>query len=163
MTMKQIPIADASAQQLSDFGTLVLGIEGLNYRLGRDVLIARLRGVSYDNAYISLPVEEKDTIQRVDPPNSGHARRMAVIRIHTDDKPGGAEPVPVAVNGKQMFVPRGQDCTIPWEYYHALNNARRYVYEQGPNGELLDPPREVHEYSFSLLREDPDLEVQGSA
>lgn len=152
--MQKIAIADASAKQLADYAETVLGIEGVDYRLGKAKIEEKMRATMYDKDYIEVP-EEETKIQRIEPPSGEGERRMAVVFIHNSDKPGGTEPVPVAVNGRQMFIPRGQECTIPWEYYHALNNAKQFVYQQGPNGELMPNPAEVHEYAFSLVREDP--------
>jgi hypothetical protein len=152
--MQKIAIADASAKQLADFAETTLGIEGVDYRLGKGKIEEKMRAVMYDKDYIEVE-EEQAPIKRIDPPAAQGSRRMATIFIHNQDKGGGTEPVPVAVNGRQMFIPRNQEATIPWEYYHALNNAKHFVYQQDQNGSLLPNPSEVHEYPFSLIREDP--------
>jgi hypothetical protein len=160
--MQKIAIADASAKQLADYAETVLGIEGVDYRLGKAKIEEKMRATMYDKDYIEVPDEEAP-IQRIDPTVIPGARRMATIFIHNQDKAGGTEPVPVAVNGRQLFIPRNQEATIPWEYYHALGNAKHFVYQQGPNGELIYPPSEVHEYPFSLIREDPAPNVEKAA
>lgn len=154
--MQKISIADASAKQLADYAETVLGLEGVDYRLGKAKIEEKMRAVLYDRDFIEVE-EEQAAIQRIEPPASGNERRMATIYIHNQDKPGGTEPVPVAVNGRQLFIPRNANAVIPWEYYHALSNAKHFVYQQGPNGELIYPPAEVHEYPFSLIHEDPPL------
>ncbi len=155
--MQKITIAEASAKQLADYAANVLGIDGVDYRLGKDKIEEKMRAVLYDKDFIEVE-EEQATIHRIEPPVTGSARRMATIYIHNQDKPGGTEPVPVAVNGRQMFIPRNAEATIPWEYYHALDNAKRLVYQQGPNGELMPNPSEAHEYPFSVIRQDPPIE-----
>ncbi|TPN11724.1 hypothetical protein [Mesorhizobium sp. B2-1-2] len=160
--MQKIAITEASAKQLADYAETVLGIEGVDYRLGKAKIEEKMRATMYDKDYIEVPDEEAP-IQRIDPPVTPGARRMATIFIMNTDKAGGTEPVPVAVNGRQMFIPRNQEATVPWEYYHALNNAKSFSYRQGPNGELIYPPAEIHEYPFSLIREDPAPVVEKAA
>lgn len=160
--MKKIMIADASAKQLADFAETVLGLDGIDYRLGKDKIELKMKAAMYEKDYIEVEGEETP-IQRIDPSAPRGARRMATILIHNQDKPGGTEPVPVAVNGRQMFIPRGQDCKIPWEYYHALDNAKHFVYEQDEHGGLKPNPREVHEYPFSLIHQDPPPVVEEAA
>lgn len=152
--MQKIAIADASAKQLAEFAESMLGLDGVDYRLGKGKIEEKMRAVMYDKDFIEVP-DEETPIQRIDPTVVPGERRMATIFIHNSEKAGGTEPVPVAVNGRQMFIPRNQEATIPWEYYHALNNAKSFAYRQGPNGELIYPPAEIHEYPFSLIREDP--------
>jgi hypothetical protein len=154
--MQKIAIADASAKQLADFAETVLGIEGVDYRLGKGKIEEKMRAVMYDKDYIEVRGREAP-IQRIDPPAAESARRMATIMIPNQDKAGGTEPVPVAVNGRQMFIPR-QDATIPWEYYHALEQ-RQEASSTRPTRTatlILPNPSEVHEYPFSLIHEDPE-------
>jgi hypothetical protein len=163
MALKKVLIENASASQLADFAENTLGLEGVDYRLGTDKILAKMRTVLYDKDYIEIDVPESD-IQRIDPPQAQGKRRMATVFIHNQDKPGGTEPVPTAVNGKQLFTPRNSQQTIPWEHYHVLDNAKHFVYQQGPNGELLTETRtEAHEYPFSLIREDPPLPTEKAA
>ncbi|TIV83792.1 MAG: hypothetical protein E5V64_06400 [Mesorhizobium sp.] len=159
--MQKIMIADASAKQLADFAEL-LGIDGVDYRLGKAKIEEKMRAIMYDKDYIELPGEEP-TIQRIEPPATENKRRMATIMIPNQDRAGGTEPVPVAVNGRQLFIPRQSAQTIPWEYMHALDNAKKFVYETDENGTLKPNPAEVHEYPFSLLREDPAPDVEKAA
>lgn len=163
MATQKILIADASAKQLADFAENALNLEGINYRMGTDAILSKMRVAMYDKDFIEVAGEEA-RIQRIDPPRPQSARRMATIRIYNQETPGGTEPVPVAVNGKQMFIPRDRDCEVPWEYYHALDNAKKYVYEQDAALQLNTSTRkEVHEYPFSLIRQDPDTEAQKAA
>jgi hypothetical protein len=152
--MQKIAIADASAKQLADFAETNLGIEGVDYRLGKAKIEEKMRATMYDKDYIEVE-DEQAPIQRIDPPVTLGARRMATIIIANQEKAGGTEPVPVAVNGRQMFIPRQAPQTIPWEYMHALDNAKKFVYETDENGSLKPNPAEVHEYPFTVVREDP--------
>ncbi|ESZ60650.1 hypothetical protein NL532_24065 [Mesorhizobium sp. C120A] len=154
--MQKILIADASAKQLADYAETVLGLEGVDYRLGKGKIEEKMRAVLYDKDFIEVEDDEAP-IARINPPAPTNARRMATIIIPNQDKAGGTEPVPVAVNGRQLWIPRQAPQTIPWEYMHALDNAKKFVYETDGNGTLILPPSEVHEYPFSVLHEDPPL------
>lgn len=157
MAMKKVPIESASATQLAEFAENVLGLDGVNYRLGVDKIVSMMRVASYDKDFIEIGAPEAD-ITRIEPPANQNGRRMATIRIYTSEKPGGSEPVQVAVNGRRMDIPRDRDCTIPWEYYHVLSNAKKLIYRTDDNGILLPgKPDEVHEYPFSLIHEDPPV------
>jgi hypothetical protein len=157
MTMKKIPLDSASASQLAEYAENVLGLDGIDYRLGSDKILAKMRAAMFDKEFIEVDVPEP-AIQRIDPPLAGkRERRMATVFINVQETPGGADPVPVAVNGKQLFIPRDKPHAVPWEYYHALDLAKKLVYEQDEIGRLKPNPKEVHEYSFSLIHEDPPI------
>ena len=160
--MQKISMAEASAKQLADYAANVLGIDGVDYRLGKDKIEEKMRAVMYDKDFIEVE-EEEAQIKRIDPPAPTNARRMATIMIPNQEKPGGTEPVPVAVNGRQLWIPRQAPQTIPWEYMHALDNAKKFHYETDGNGTLILPPSEVHEYPFSILHEDPPVIVEKAA
>lgn len=161
MATKKIPLTEATATQLAEFAENTLGLEGINYRQGADSIRSKIAVAAYDKDYIEVEIAEAD-VKRIDPPQPVGERRMATISIQTQDTPGGSDPVPVAVNGKQMFITRNKDVTIPWEYYHALDNARKLVYEIDDIGRLKPDPREAHEYPFSLIHEDPPLVKQAA-
>lgn len=157
----ELKLPKATAKQLADFAEQVLGLEGVDYRLGGDKILEKMRTAQYDKDFIEVEGPEPD-IQRIDPPRPVNARRMATIRIQNQETPGGSDPVPVAVNGKQMFIPRDRDCTVPWEYAHALDNAKKLIYETDEIGRLKPEPKEAHEYPFSWVRQDPDPEQQAA-
>jgi hypothetical protein len=160
--MQKIAIADASAKQLADFAETSLGIEGVDYRLGKAKIEEKMRAVMYDKDFIEV-ADEEAPIQRIDPPAGESRRRMATIMIPNQEKAGGTEPVPVAVNGRQLFIPRQTPQTIPWEYMHALDNAKKLLYATDENGSLLPNPSEAHEYPFSIVHEDPEPIVEKAA
>lgn len=157
MATQKILIADASAKQLADFAEQVLGLDGIDYRLGKDKIEEKMRTAQYAKDFIEVEGKEPD-IQRVEPPSTAkHKRRMATIVIGNQDTPGGSDPVPTAVNGKQMFTERNKPQTIPWEQMHALDNAKKLVYEKDEIGRLKPNPTEAHEYPFSVIHEDPEF------
>lgn len=159
MTTQKIQIADATAKQLAEYAETVLGLEGVDYRLGADKIISKMRVAQFDKDFIEIEVEQPD-IQRREPPQQsqqGRRRRMATIVIGNQDTPGGSDPVPTAVNGKQLFTERNKPQTIPWAQMHALRNAKKQVHEVDEIGRLKPNPSEAAEYPFSVLHEDPEF------
>lgn len=151
MAIKEIPFAEATATQLADFAATNYGLD-VRHTMGSAKIIQALQSVGYDKQTITVQVADVPQ-----PVASGNKRRMAEINIPEQDKPGGSEPVFVSVNGRGMYIPRDRECTVPYEYYDALRNAVKHVYDTDENGGLITPPREVMEYPVILIRADPPL------
>lgn len=88
--------------------------------------------------------------------------RYTIVIAETPDKKG-REPVPVCVNGRNMWIPRGQQVTIKHRYYHTLMNAVQTIYEQpdGPTGDMI--PRNSLSYPVQLIQAPSDEELAGWA
>jgi len=151
MATKEIPFADASASQLADFASTQYGLD-VRHTTGHANIIKALQAVGYDKQTIAISVPDPIAMAA-----QAAGRRMAEINIPEQEKPGGSEAVYVSVNGRSMFIPRGQNCTVGYEYYEALLHAVKYVYDTDENGGLINPPREVLEYPVILIRADPPL------
>ncbi len=157
--MERIKIADATPAQLREFGTNSLGLE-LHGRETTAMMTAKFAAVGYNVDDIGL---QEATVVPSGGPNGDVAFNIRDVRadgikeirilIHTQDKPGGEDPVQVGVNGKLMLIPRGEPQWVPESYVGVLNNAVEYVYDeyQGGTGNLggLSKPREVKSYPFS--------------
>ncbi|MEQ8394987.1 hypothetical protein [Thalassobaculum sp.] len=63
----------------------------------------------------------------------------------------GKHDVPVAPNGRQMFIPRGQDCEVAEPFIMALMEARGTDYTQEENGGAMIPT-EVQRHSLIVKR-----------
>ncbi|GAB5434794.1 MAG: hypothetical protein EpisKO_41640 [Epibacterium sp.] len=166
--VKRVMIEDANEKQLRDFVTILMGLE-VKADATKDEMMNLLEVAGYH-----LP--DIPTMQRADDaplfsdatgaprPRTfthkfgGKERECVAIFINQEDKPGGEEPVPVSVNGVQLWVPRGERCVIPAEYVEVLENAEKFVYaplsasatmaemEQG-----LREPRIIKEIPFSYV------------
>ena len=154
----RIKIADATPAQLREFGANTLGLE-LHGRETAQMMMGKFAEVGYNVDDIAL---QAPTVVPSGGPNGDVAFNTRIrndgvkeirIVIHTQDKPGGEDPVQVGVNGKLMLIPRGEPQWVPESYVEVLNNAVEYVYAeyQGGTGNLggLQKPREVKSYPFS--------------
>lgn len=156
--MKKILIADATASEVASFASINLGIPDIHYKLGKAAILIKM-GPVWDKDYIEVEDSVPD-VRRVDPPKTTGKRRMVDLMIPNQDYAGGGQPVPLSVNGSQMFVERNKRSMIPYEYFIALQNAQKAVYDQGPNGELIMPPRMVPEYPYMVYSIDPEPETE---
>jgi len=147
--VKQIPINEASAKDLADFATANLGLE-VNFRMGSAAIRAKMATTGYTKDYIEI--EEAEPVAPAPVAEGAAPRKFVIIMIAAQETPGGSEPVPVSVNGRAMWIERSKPSRVPIEYYQALMNAVKYVYDPdpGPKGGLL-PARAVTTYPVTLL------------
>lgn len=155
---ERIKIADATPAQLREFGANTLGLE-LHGRETGAIMAAKFAEVGYNVDDIGL---QTPAVVPSGGPNGEAAfntrdradgvKEVRIV-IHTQDKPGGEDPVQVGVNGKLMLIPRGEPQWVPESYVEVLNHAVEYVYDEykgGPdNLGGLNKPREVKSYPFS--------------
>lgn len=166
--VKRVMIENATEKQLRDFVTIIMGLE-IKDGATKDDMTSLLEVAGYN-----LP--DIPTMQRADEaplfsdatgsprPRTfkhkfgGKERDCVAIFINQEDKTGGEEPVPVSVNGVQLWIPRGARHVVPAEYVEVLENAEKFVYaplsanatlaemEQG-----LREPRIIKEIPFSYV------------
>lgn len=163
MSYKQVPFDEATPEQLRAFAQDHLGLD-IHHNTGIDKIRSKIR-TAYQKEHILVedvggqpdaPVVEQtvSVAQRTaaikTEATKGTAKKVRII-INTSEEVGGEEPVPVGVNGSIMLIPRGKECEIPIAYFNVLKEAKRLVYDRGPNDELILPPREVQQYPFQVL------------
>ncbi|MCB1341382.1 MAG: hypothetical protein KDK24_10025 [Pseudooceanicola sp.] len=162
--MERISTSDATAEQLRAFATMMLGLEIDGRWQAPKILEAMVKG-GYTADTIPLVQSQTGPAPRVlragevapskvvstkAKDGSTYDRRFYLINVHTNDGPGGQEPVPVGVNGRIMFIERGKPQEVPEEYVAALKNAVMDVYPaytEGMGG--LGEPQKVQMYPFS--------------
>ena len=153
------PIEDASDAELKNFLIMAFGVmeEDIPADAGRAGLISALGKLGHEGdirvmAVAAQPVLRDNPVGEIPAAVifKVEGRDFVRVQIHTSDKPGGEEPIQLGVNGKLMFVPRGEPVEIPLEYASVLANAREWVYDEYRDGMGgLKKPREVHTYPFS--------------
>ncbi|WP_395451194.1 hypothetical protein ACHMW7_16210 [Aminobacter sp. UC22_36] len=150
--MKRIPITEATATQLADFATANLGLTDVQFRMGADKIRSLMATVGYDKDYIEIAEPPVGAGRAPIDPDAvpSTERRYVNIIIQAQEGPGGSDPVPVSVNGRAMWIERAKESRIPFEYFEALRNAVKKVYDPNPQGGLM-PPRNVPTYPFTVL------------
>jgi hypothetical protein len=147
--LKTIPINDASATQLAEFAVTNLGLD-VTHRLGKDAIRAKMAVTGFDKDTIEIDVPEVSVAKA--PVEGAKQRKYVEVMIATEERPGGADPVPVGLNGRVMWIERAKPQRVPREYYQVLLDAVKKVYDPNPAGGLM-PARDVPTYPVSLLRE----------
>lgn len=165
--MKQITVsvAEATLEQLREHATIGMGLE-VDGRATRQSILAKMHAAGFKSDTITVLVAEDDVLPAsVDSPvqRDEHGsfimrgnRKFRQIMIAVSEQPGGREPVSVSVNGRAMFIPRGERCWVRDAYVEVLRNAVAEVYDpydpeiDGGRGGLR-APRKVPAYAFSVF------------
>lgn len=87
----------------------------------------------------------------------GHAR----VLIHKDPTPGHSNsPIPLGLNGRQVFAPRGVEITLPIEYVGVLADAKTTITVQkkepdrdNPQGVVVEET--IQSYPFQVIEVKP--------
>ncbi|MBF0136135.1 MAG: hypothetical protein H7833_05765 [Magnetococcus sp. DMHC-1] len=138
----KVVLAEASRSQMQEFARDLLGIN-LPRNLGAETMRERIRQAGFEE----IDVKEEQSEEKNDLENNVEGDAMR-IHLQRSDGKGGDRPVPVAVNGSLMLIPRGKPVQVPRKFVEALQNARTTHFEQDENGEFH--PRETLSYPFSF-------------
>lgn len=157
----KVSIEEATLPQLKAFGEAVLGLD-LARNATAQVVRGKMQEAGYNADFITVfETVEPGVASHTDGQSARQSARIVKesgrvfyrVLIPNEEKPGGEEPVPVSVNGRLMYIPRGQPAEVPEEYVEVLENAQAYVYEpytgEGLGG--LKPPKVVKSYPFSYV------------
>ena len=175
MAKKSIPVEEASVAQIVEFLTVMHGVEltptQAKHRPGLMLTLQKVEGsathILVEDTSATPPAvqtapaaagyrsvqEFLEFAGRSDLSDEDRLRRddtRITIVLDRNDEPGGDQPVPVSVNGRNMFINRGEPSSIRFPFYEALRNAKRHVVEQARIG---DPPieRTVQAYPFQTI------------
>ncbi|MDE4189669.1 hypothetical protein [Phaeobacter gallaeciensis] len=166
LPVEHVAVSKANLTQLTQFAELMMGLEVPEGAKKDDIkVLIETAGWTKD----TIPTLKKSSeIPAVSDSNGkprprefmhefgGKERKCVAIVIPEQEKPGGAEPVPVSCNGVQLYIPRNEPHAIPVEYVEILENAEKFVYPPiMPDTSMqemetgLREPRVVKEYPFS--------------
>lgn len=164
MQTKSVRLADATIEEMREFATETLGLDlSPNPNTKADTIRARI-AEAWDKPEITVKsradVGPAPQGQAVDEAPAG-GEPMVTLEIARTDDVEGSQPVWVAVNGRGMWIPRGERVTVKHRYYEVLKNAVRRVGEQQRSGEIVW--REVQSYSFSVVTMPTEQEIEAWA
>lgn len=158
MSIKQVPFEDATGDQLRTFAADYLGItfpanakdETMRAKIkpawGKDHIM-----INDEAGEGNAPRQEGTPPKPVTNAQQGPVNGSVRVIISVSDEPGGSDPVPLAVNGYAMLVPRGKEVDIPVRYHEALNNAVMDRYDTDADGNLIPIPRKVPKYPYNRV------------
>lgn len=80
------------------------------------------------------------------------------IRIHEDQSEHPIDPVPLSVNGKQIFLKRGVDYTIPRKFVECLMNPLAHIKTKQKKNNLGEDETEIestkaYQFPFSIVED----------
>lgn len=162
MGFRQIPLSEATAGQLRQFATTVLGLEVAKNSTGQQ-LLGKIEQAGWNKEHIVAEDEESIAAGEA----HGSASRLLNTRknektgrpevrilIHETEKPGGSDPVFASVNGRGIYIPRAEAVWIDEKYLEVLQHSEELVYpeydpdkDNGMGG--LGEPRRVSAYPFT--------------
>lgn len=168
--MRKIPIVEANIHQLRKYAETELGIFDFTDATTRAQMLAAIAVVDQSGM---VTVDDFVAMEPYRPEIGGKRPHLAffnknwkdrmvargeaynldpsvILQINKEEKPGGDEPVPIAVNGKAMYIERAKVCEIPYRYYLALTYAVRTIWKQTKD----DGTREASEspaYPYNVL------------
>ena len=163
MSTKTIPLAEAKAPEMRAFAKTHLGITfkfGVSAQEMRAQIMAAwdkpdivVEEVEAEAAPAPVARQKFPTAAKVaaDPlPARIGAPRKRSILVARSNESGGDQPVPVAVNGRAMLIPRGERVEVPESYVKVLEHAIEYRYDERDlgNGQKEMVRREVPAYPF---------------
>ena len=147
----QKPIKEATNEDIRRFAAESLGIE-IPTSASRAIILAKIQPV-WDKPHITVTETEAPIVDATAiPKNQDSADDEKVeILIDRSEEAGGDEPVFASVNGRGIYIPRGEPAVIAARYVEVLQRAVKTVFHQvkGSN-ELI--PREVPLYPFRILK-----------
>ena len=153
---RQVKIAEANHSELLMFARDTLGLN-LPPNTKVETLIARITA-AWDKEHILVPEAEPEKPKQSGPKpqpvtSAQEEPEKAKVRviIQVTEEAGGADPVPVGVNGKVMLIPRGEEVDIPESYFEVLQHAITHKYEALPDGGMNPIPRKVPLYPFQRV------------
>lgn len=164
METKTVKVEDATRDELFDYATIDLGLE-LHHMLGATKIKAAIHAVKPDFKEFEARVKEPEVeaarpgpVMDIDPDAEMEEPTYEII-IPINGESDGKMPVPVSVNGRNMFIERGVKSIIKHRYMHVLENAIQVRYEQpdGPEGDMI----EVHvpAYPVTVVNSPPQDEL----
>lgn len=146
----KVKVSEATAKQLRKFGNEVLGLD-IKARdtaeAVRAMVSAVWEGDEFELTEDEAPVAAKPIMERAGTDNNDKVK----IIIQKVNSPGGSDPVFAAVNGRGIWLPRGEVIEVPRKYMEVLEHAQEAVYEQLPEGGINPVPRMVHVYPFQRV------------
>ena len=172
MEARQIPIEEATKDELIQFASENLGME-FSPKTPIGKILAGVRQ-AWRPDHIILYGERETPVATVDKGadastvkvniralKGGSSEHDPKVRMFLNEAEGagGQRAVFVSVNNVPMLIPRGEEVDVPYRYYLALKAAVSTVHEQDENTyEVLS--RDVPAYPFQVIRLPTEKEME---
>jgi hypothetical protein len=171
MTVKfeSISIDEATPEQVRAYAANFLGIPVDDVENGE--VMAKVRAsIEGSQIFVATQVETVDQTGSPPPPveeniggglvgTLGRGDPKVTLVLHAEERDGVVvnRHKEVGVNGVVWLLKRGEEITIPYRVYVALNNAERHVITHTPEGEVRE--QVVLNTPFNVVRMPPAEEI----
>ena len=88
-----------------------------------------------------MPIETKDD----------DGSEMVRVIIQKTSGVGGSDTIFASVNGRAIWIPRGEPVDLAKKYFEVLQNAVEAIYDQLPDGGINTEPRMVPVYPYQRI------------
>ena len=163
--MPTIRVDQANHAQLQYLATVTLGLS-IAGSPTKGELVALIRASGYSSREFTIDDDAVlDTgATMASAPKTDDSYTHVRCIIHHEEKPGGHDHVPVSVNGRAIWIPRGEPCVLKRRYWLVLVAAKEVHYPERQRidndtpalGTPLMAPR--HAVQFIEFITDPDPE-----
>lgn len=164
-----VKLADSKPEQRREFAQRWLGVsvDGLT----DDEVLAKITA-SHEGDTIFLEKDAPPVDQTGSPPpkpgeiqgggivgSLGRGDPKVRIVVHAEERDGVVDNrhLPVGVNGMVWLLKRGEEITIPYRVFEALNNAERHVITMTKDGEQRE--QRVKNSPFNIVHMPPAEEI----
>lgn len=161
--MSSKPLKDGTADQIAGHARTSLGLDVPEGMSAPEVL-ALIRRAGIDPDALTLAVEAprrgRPPKAEATPAASGDVEEGSLVDMYVTiilpEVDGEPEMEPVSVDGRAMYIRRGQESRIRYPYYAALREARRFVYSSDERRGLTSR-REVQAIPLQIIEMPPEV------
>lgn len=155
----KIKLQEAKGYQLREFATKVLGLDVKGTESLEKVRAKIAAAYDGDEIEVSEPETVTAPVRVIPTPGASdsdeysdaNANRKVTILIQAHNGPGGDQPVFAGVNGKGIWIPRGEPVEVAQKFVEVLENAKEDKYDMLPEGGINPTPRKVPVYPFQRI------------
>lgn len=150
----KIKLQDAKGYQLREFATKVLGLDVKGTESLEKVRAKIAAAFDGDEIEVSEPEAPAPAGRKINVNadfESLDGEEKVTIILQKNNSPQGQMPVWVGVNGKAIWIPRGEPVQVAKKFVDALDIAEEEIYDALPDGGINPDPRKVPVYPYQRI------------
>ena len=159
--MSKVPLSDAPDETVIDYARNILQLDMPEDATRAQALAVISRaGIDADSIKVALPGAKRAAPKAAASPAGEVIEESELedkfVTIIIPEAEGEQEMVPVSLNGRAMWIRRGQESRIRYPYYAVLREAQRVIYTSDEVKGLTNP-RVVPTYPMQIVEMDPAI------
>ena len=160
--MSDKPLKEGTAGEIADHARTALGLD-VPDGMSKSEVLALIQRAGIDANTLTLadkPNRTKAAKAGAEPDASGVIEEGSLIDLHVTiilpEVEGEPEMEPVSVEGRAMYIRRGEESRIRYPYYAALRDARKFSYSSDERRGLTGR-REVQAVPIQIVEMPPEV------